>query len=183
MRAREHRLCRILEREPLKRGARSLESRQQHFLECAAEHHAVGNRVHILRREAEVYPLAHFFERRSEELVLDEIFDGLDVMIRRWPTSQTLALDFLHDARVVEREIARDAPKCILLFFGELAEAHISFGEGDEVFAFYVYAVLDECVLAYVRHERLRSGAVPAVDTRERRELVIRQCAWFLHLG
>ena len=92
------------------------------------------------------------------ELLLDEVLDGLDVVIRH-------ALDLLDSEGILGGEAQIDIVEAIRAVLAEdTTEVWELFAEGDEVEDLYTYAVADEGFLREVRGEGLYLAAVAPIN-------------------
>ena len=102
--------------------------------------------------------LGAVLEAEGGELVLDEVLDGLDIVVGR-------LLDVLDGLRVGRPEVHIDAAETLHLRLGEGGKLGQANGvQGDEVLYLHANAVLNEPSFGEVGHERGGVAAVPAIN-------------------
>ena len=131
-----------------------------HFVGGGLE--AVGGRgvVDVLRGEAEVDEFTFVAQFQRVHLLLDEVFDGLDVVVGG-------LFDLLDAFGVAQREVLVDVAQGGVVSFvkvGELRKGQ--FAQGDEVFDFDLYAVADQGKFRKVVAQLIDFAAVASIDGR-----------------
>ena len=119
-----------------------------------------GRVVDVLRREAEVYEFLVCGQSQRVHLLLDDVFDGLDVVVRH-------RLDLLDALRVGFREVRVERAQG----FGlrpvdarELRQRELA--QGDEILHFDADAVADQCLFRKIIGEFFRFVPVAPVYGR-----------------
>ena len=120
-----------------------------------------GRIVDILRREAEVDELLVAFESQGIHLLLDDVLDGLDVVVRN-------RLDLLDPLGVGVRKIGVESAqfgKLCVVDVAELGERKLA--QGDEIFHFDADSITNQGLFGKIIRQFFRFVPVAPVDGRD----------------
>ena len=120
--------------------------------------------VDVLRRQSEVNELLVCRQAQAVELLLQEVFDGLDVVVgHRFDVFDALRLGAVEVGVYLAQALEAAVVDALELGQRQLAERY-------EVFYLDPHAVADQCVFRKVVSKFVDLGAIAAVDGRDGRE-------------
>mmetsp|Transcript_15870 Transcript_15870/g.47621 ORF Transcript_15870/g.47621 Transcript_15870/m.47621 type:complete len:824 (-) Transcript_15870:159-2630(-) len=141
-----------------------VQRREEARLERVLDHQGGRRVVDVLARQREVHKLLEGLEAERVELLLDEVLDGLDVVVG----DLLRGLDLL---RLLEREVLGDGPELVRDARRQVLAGRQHLHEREEVLDLDVDAVPDQTELREEARELLGAAAVAAVDGRDGSEL------------